>query len=201
MMILVGLPTLYPKLVETRTFTERMFHILTLDRLDEADSRDAILKPIQDAKSPVRFNDPAIQAIIAASGGYPYFIQFICREAYDAYLQKFDKGGGSVLITEIARKLDSDFFMGAVNRHRSATPVAVVIANLENCDAEFTVQEVARKTIELLKKPISKSQVNHMFASLGDAGLVYRNRHGKYSFAVPLLGDFIVRQKQQFEDQ
>ena len=27
-----------------------------------------------------------------------------------------------------------------------------------------------------------------------DAGLVYKNRHGRYSFAVPLFGQFILRQ-------
>jgi len=29
---------------------------------------------------------------------------------------------------------------------------------------------------------------------LAEAGLVYKNRHGKYSLAVPLLGQFIQRQ-------
>ena len=39
------------------------------------------------------------------------------------------------------------------------------------------------------------SHVNQMLATLTDAGLVYKNRHGKYSFAVPLLGGFIKRQQ------
>jgi hypothetical protein len=34
-----------------------------------------------------------------------------------------------------------------------------------------------------------------MLSSLADAGLVYKNRHGKYSLAVPLLGQFIQRQR------
>jgi hypothetical protein len=29
------------------------------------------------------------------------------------------------------------------------------------------------------------------------SGLVYKNRHGKYSFAVPLMGPFILRQLAQ----
>ena len=33
-----------------------------------------------------------------------------------------------------------------------------------------------------------------MLGNLSDAGLLYKNRHGKYSFAVPLLGQFILRQ-------
>jgi hypothetical protein len=36
-----------------------------------------------------------------------------------------------------------------------------------------------------------------MFATLAEAGLVYKNRHGKYSFAVPLLGQFIRRQESE----
>ena len=34
-----------------------------------------------------------------------------------------------------------------------------------------------------------------MLAKLAESGLVYKNRHGRYSFAVPLLGGFIKRQQ------
>ncbi len=88
MLVLVGLPTLFPKLVEARTFAERMFHVVFLKRLNEQDSRDAILKPIQDTKCPVKLNGESVKLITEVSGGYPYFIQFICREVYDAFLQK-----------------------------------------------------------------------------------------------------------------
>jgi hypothetical protein len=33
-----------------------------------------------------------------------------------------------------------------------------------------------------------------MLSALSLSGLVYKNRHGKYVFAVPLLGAFIRRQ-------
>jgi DNA-binding IclR family transcriptional regulator len=33
-----------------------------------------------------------------------------------------------------------------------------------------------------------------MPSTLAEVGLVYKNRHGKYSLAVPLLGEFIQRQ-------
>ncbi|MCX6942685.1 MAG: hypothetical protein NTX09_18490 [Verrucomicrobia bacterium] len=35
--------------------------------------------------------------------------------------------------------------------------------------------------------------MNQILAKLAESGLVYKNRHGRYSFAVPLLGDFIRR--------
>jgi hypothetical protein len=70
-----------------------------------------------------------------------------------------------------------------------------IISNLENCDAEFTVQEVVEHAAnKSLEKPFSGSHVNQMLASLAEAGLIYKNRHGRYSFAVPLLGEYIRRQ-------
>ena len=46
MLILTGLPTLFPKLVEARTYAERMFHVMFLKQLDESASREAIEKQI-----------------------------------------------------------------------------------------------------------------------------------------------------------
>jgi hypothetical protein len=68
-----------------------------------------------------------------------------------------------------------------------------VIAALPNCDREFAAQEVVEKSRAILKKPFTSSHVSQMFASLAETGLIYKNRHGKYSFAVPLLGQFIRR--------
>lgn len=198
MLLLTGLPTLFPKLVEARTYTERMFHTIFLDRLNEADSREAILKPIENSKCPVSFNKSSVDTITKISGGYPYFIQFICREVYDVFIQKITAGEKpTVPIEEIVRKLDADFFSGrwarATDRQRE---LLGIIASLESCDHEFTVQEIVERSKLDLTKPFSSSHVNQMLASLTDVGLVYKNRHGKYSFAVPLLDRFIRRQTQ-----
>ncbi len=205
MLVFAGLPTLFPKLVEARTFSKRMFRVVLLDRLHDQDSRDAIQKPIEDANCPVELSSHGVDSIVHASGGYPYFIQFICRETYDSYLQQLEAGTShpSVAIPNIIRKLDSDFFSGrwarTTDRQRQ---LLEVVSSLPNCDREFTLQEVAKRSKELLEKPFSTSQISQMFLALAEAGLVYKNRHGKYSFAVPMLGQFIVRQKAEsmFED-
>lgn len=197
MLVLTGLPTLFPKLVEARTFTERMFRVVTLERLNEKDSRDAIVKPTEDPQYPFKFNDLTVEKIYKTSGGYPYFIQFICREVFDAWIQKTTKGeAAAVNMSDILKKLDTNFFAGrwskATDRQRE---LLKVIAHLENCEQEFTVQEVVEKSRAILEKPFSPSHVNQMLLSLSAAGLVYKNRYGKYSFAVPLFGDFIKRQR------
>ena len=69
-----------------------------------------------------------------------------------------------------------------------------VVSMLPNADNEFTVQEVVNSSKESLTKPFTPSHVSQMLSSLADAGLVYKNRHGKHSLGVPLLAQFIQRQ-------
>lgn len=197
MLALTGLPTLFPKLVEARTFAERMFRVIVLDKLDDEASREAILKPIEDAKCPVKFTADSVKTIVAQSNGYPYFIQFICREVYDSFLQlqrPETQVPYSVPMEAITMKLDSDFFAGrwarATDRQRE---LLWVIASLGKPDEEFTVQEVV-KASRRLEKPFTSSRVNQTLAGLSEAGLIYKNRFGKYSFAVPLFDRFILRQ-------
>lgn len=197
MLALTGLPTLFPKLVEARTFAERMFRVIVLDKLDEEASREAILKPIEDAQCPVKFMGDSVEMIVRQSGGYPYFIQFICREVYDSFLQLQRQEAPvpySVPLDAITMKLDSDFFAGrwarATDRQRE---LLWAIATLGKPDEEFTVQEVVQASKQL-EKPFASSHVNQMLAGLSGAGLIYKNRFGKYSFAVPLFDRFILRQ-------
>ncbi len=203
MLILTGLPTLFPKLVEARTYAERMFRVVFLDKLNSEDSREAIIKPIENDECPVKLSEKSIDNIINLSGGYPYFIQFICKEVYDLIIQLDGRGEDlSIPVDGIVRKLDTDFFAGrwarATDRQRE---LLYVIATLENCDSEFTVQEIVEHSKKEIEKGFSNSHVNQMLVTLSNAGLVYKNRHGKYSFAVPLIGKYILRQKENNDVQ
>lgn len=195
MLVLTGLPTLFPKLVDARTFAERMFRVMTLAKLSEQESREAILTPIETAGCPVKLSPTSVDLICTESAGYPYFIQFICREVFDVFIQQ-DAGDQrlEVPMQAIQRKLDADFFAGrwskATDRQRQ---LLWAVANLRRPDEEFTIQELVTATERLLDKPFSSSHANQMLAGLGQQGLVYKNRFGKYSFAVPLFGRFVLR--------
>jgi hypothetical protein len=199
MLVLTGLPTLASKLVDARTYTERMFHVVFLKPLDEGARREAIVKPTLIPECRLRFSAPVVERISHMSGGYPYFIQFICKEVLDIWISKIQNGEiPSVPEAGIIHKLDSDFFehrwIKASDRQRE---LLQVIATLETAEAEFTVQEIVSSSKEGQIKGFSPSHVNQMLASLANAGLVYKNRHGKYSLAVPLLAQFILRQTTQ----
>ena len=194
LLVLAGLPTLFSKLVETRTFTERMFHVITLERLNREASEDAMLKPIEDAACPVQFTPESVELVYEVSKGYPYFIQYICRETFDVWTIDSD---ATVPVSDITRKLDADFFAGrwarATDRQRD---LLTVIAHLDNADTEFSVQDIVRAS-EAYDRPFSSSHANRMLVTLASAGLVYKNRWGRYSLAVPLLNEFILRQEEE----
>jgi hypothetical protein len=195
MLVLAGLPTLFPKLVDARTFAERMFRVLTLSRLGKDESEEAIVKPIEYAGCPVRLTEESVEIIVQESAGYPYFIQFICREVYDIFIrQHADDEEKSVPVEAIQHKLDADFFAGRwariTDRQRE---LLWVVAQLKRPDEEFTIQELTEAARELLVKAFSPSNANQMLSGLTERGMIYKNRFGKYSFAVPLLGRFITR--------
>jgi hypothetical protein len=198
LLVLTGLPTLFPKLVLARTFSERMFHIVFLKQLSPEDTRQAIQKPIASQDLPFSFTADSVETVYAITRGYPYFIQYVCRECFDVWVQNYSTGEPFATIprTEIVQKLDTDFFAGrwgrVTDRQRA---LLAVIASIDGVDdGEFTVQEVVEKSSEILQSPFSASHVNQMLGVLSDKGLVFKNRHGKYSFAVPLMSQFIRRQ-------
>ena len=196
MLVLTGLPMLFPKLVEARTYAERMFRVMKLDRLTLGESREAVRKPLEKEHCPVSMNAASVDMICQESGGYPFFIQFICRDVYDIFISQIraKRKPSNVPLEPIIKKLDTDFFAGrwakVTDRQRD---LLWVIASLSNPDGEFTVQETVEKAKKALKKPFSNSHVNQMLATLMAQGLVYQERRGTYLFAVPLMGPFILR--------
>ena len=196
MLVLTGLPTLVTKLNEARTFTERMFHTLVLDRLKDPDARDAIVRPIEIEKSTLRFSEQTIERIMSESKGYPFLIQYICKEVFDAWIGKMTVGlAPSVPVVEIMAKLDQDFFAPRWGRATDRQQTFMqVIATLSTSDDEFTIQEITAASRQLLARPIGASHANQMLGHLAEKGLIYRNRRGAYCFAVPLLAGFIRRQ-------
>lgn len=197
MLALTGLPTLFPKLVDARTYAERMFRVLFLDRLNDVEVRQAVEKPLEG--SDIAFSDGMVDVVVRASGGYPYFVQFICREVCDMLITHLSLGFGEPLNVRedaIINKLDTDFFAGrwanATDRQRE---LLYVISKLETCDGDFTVQEIVEQSKQMTEfKRFSSSHINQMLGTLSAAGLVYKTRFGKYAFAVPLMGGFVRRQ-------
>jgi hypothetical protein len=189
LLLLTGLPTLFPRLVESRTYAERMFDVQEIGRLSEKATKEAILVPMRDCGW--SFTPEALELITETADGYPYFIQFICREAFDAIAKAESK---SVPIDPIVRKLDSNFFSGRwdtlTDRQRD---LLYCISLIAQADQEFSIGEIVESSKNSSVKPFSANDVSQMLPRLIEKGLIYKNRLGKYSFAVPLFRRFIKR--------
>jgi hypothetical protein len=189
-LLLTGLPTLFSRLVESRTYAERMFTVQELGRLSDEDSRKAIEVPVRNSRW--KFTECGVQKIIDVTDGYPYFIQFICRETFDHL--KSNPDDTDIPIQSITRKLDSDFFAGRwehlTDRQRE---LLYCIAQLPVPDNEFAISDVVDKSAELDMKKFTPGDISQILPRLIEKGLLFKNRHGKYSFAVPLFSRFILR--------
>src|SRR6266404_1024079 len=201
MLLLTGLPTLFQKLVESRTYAERMFIVQDIGRLDQRACCEAIKKPLEN--NVITFTATSVVAIVEESKCYPYFIQYICREAYDYFKTFVDskppRQPPPLPIKTLIRKLDTDFFSGRWNRATDRQrEILLCIASLETAAGEFTVGEIVEQSkaiaAERALKPFKTGDVSQMLPKLIDAGLVYKNRYGKYSLSVPLFDAFILRQ-------
>lgn len=196
MLLLTGLPTLFPRLVESRTYAERMFTVQEISKLDKIACKEAIEKPL--TRNPIQFSPESVEAIVDVSNCYPYFIQFICREAYDFFKSHVDSNRQPppIPMRTLILKLDADFFAGRWSRVPDRQrELLLCIANLENADDEFTVNQISdvSRTVAGIK-PFKPGDVSTMMPKLINAGLIYKNRHGKYVLAVPLFDGFIKRQ-------
>lgn len=202
LLVLAGLPSLYPKLIERRGYAERMFKIVELKPLTPEETAKAISIPIDKEGCPVKFNESSVGLISEQSKGYPYFVQFICREAFDSFIIQISQGIGnpSVPLAEIIAKIDVEFFAPkwntATDRERD---LLSVVARLPHCHEEFTIKEVMDGQKAILEKPMSHSQISSMLAiNLSKKGLVFRTpRHGKYTLGIPMLASYINRQTQR----
>ena len=193
MLLLSGLPNTFSSLIDARTYAERMFKPINLDRLKDEDAKRAILKPLEDMEDcPVMFDDHVVEQIVEMSQGYPYFIQYICREVYDLISEGAKQ---DVPVEEIEVKLAQDFFFARWSRaSERQKELLSVIAQIPGCDDQFTFKEIVEVVAATSGSSFSESRISQLLKELIGVSLVFKSSHGKYSFEVPLFGRFIRRQ-------
>src|ERR687883_1581944 len=77
-----GLPHLPAVLSASKSYSERLFRYVRIDRLDRADADRAVVAPIDRENAAI--TPEALDALFETSGGYPYFVQAYGKAAWDA---------------------------------------------------------------------------------------------------------------------
>jgi hypothetical protein len=182
-----GLPHLPAVLSASKSYSERLFRYVRIDRLDREDADRAVLAPV--TREDAEIAPDALRLLFEASGGYPYFIQAYGKAAWDAApADPITADDVAVAAPEAEAELAVGFFG---SRYERATPaereyLRAMAELTEGRDEGAGSSDVA---IFLGRKPSSLSPARD---SLIKKGLVYSAERGRIAFTVPHFGRFLL---------
>ncbi|SMC95400.1 AAA ATPase domain-containing protein [Kibdelosporangium aridum] len=182
-----GLPHLPAVLSASKSYSERLFRYVRIDRLDKEDAHQAILAPVTREEADI--TSDALTALFEASGGYPYFIQAYGKAAWDAApSDPITEEDVKVAAPEAEAELAVGFFG---SRYERATPAEreYLRAMAELTEGRDEGTSTADIAVFLGRKPSSLSPARD---SLIKKGLVYSAERGRIAFTVPHFGRFLL---------
>src|SRR5665647_2205374 len=197
-----GLPHLPAVLSASKSYSERLFKYSRIDRLDRSSADLALQSPAKDEGA--EFHEDALDAMYAATGGYPYFIQAYGKVAWDSAPGSPITGDDiRVAAPEAEAELAVGFFG---SRYERATPgereylramadAAQIVAQahaaqdrqgpgLDDSESVTTASVAA----VLRRKPQSLSVARD---ALLKKGLIYSAERGRIAFTVPHFGRYL----------
>jgi DNA polymerase III delta prime subunit len=184
-----GLPHLPAVLSASKSYSERLFRYSRIDRLDRAAADAALALPAEDEGA--GFTSDALDAMYAATGGYPYFIQAYGKAVWDlAPASPMTAEDVSVAAPEAESELAVGFFGSRFERAtpgereylRAMADVAVELGD------ETDAVPTADVATHLARKPQSLSPARD---ALLKKGLIYSGERGRIAFTVPHFGRYL----------
>jgi len=195
-----GLPHLPAVLSASKSYSERLFRYQRIDRLPREAADRALAAPA--AEEDAAYDADALDAMYAATGGYPYFIQAYGKAVWDrAPRTPITAADVSVAAPEAESELAVGFFG---SRFERATPgerdylraMADAAVRLRQRLAEAGEEELdeiesvptSDVAAVLGKKPQSLSPARD---ALLKKGLIYASERGRIAFTVPHFGRYL----------
>jgi hypothetical protein len=182
-----GLPHLPVALAASKSYAERLFRYVVVDRLPREMADRALLVPASTEE--VAYAPEALDELYRLTDGYPYFVQAYGKVTWDAAVASpIQVSDVAEAAPEAERELAVGFFG---SRYERATPAerdymrTMAELGADNGDAAVTTAEVATT---LGRKPQSLSPARD---GLIKKGLVYSSERGTVAFTVPHFGKFL----------
>jgi hypothetical protein len=180
-----GLPQLLSLAGEAKSYAERLFDYPIVDRLDENAACQAIRKPAEALG--VAYEDAAVEAIVAETHGYPYFLQEWGKHAWDAASQSPITLANVKLASQLTiAALDESFFRVRLDR-TTLSEKRYLRAMAELGPGPHRSGDIATK---LNRKASSFGPIR---SSLISKGIVWSPIHGDTAFTVPLFHEYLLR--------
>ncbi|WP_370037747.1 ATP-binding protein [Nocardioides sp.] len=183
-----GLPHLPAVLSASKSYSERLFAYQRIDRLSRDAADRALAAPA--AEEDAEFTSEGLEAMYAATGGYPYFIQAYGKTVWDlAPRSPITADDVAVAAPEAERELAVGFFG---SRYERATPAERdylrAMADADSGEDQVGAVATADVAAVLGKKPQSLSPARD---ALLKKGLIYSGERGRIAFTVPHFGRYL----------
>jgi AAA ATPase domain len=180
-----GLPQLLGLAGRAKSYSERLFEFVEIDRLPATDARMALCVPAE--KEGVRFEDGAVAEVLAQTQGYPYFLQEWGKHCWEAAQASPITLADAQVATERAiADLDASFFRVRFDR-LTLQQKTYLRAMAELGPGPYRSGDVAERLGR------SVTAVAPTRAALIAKGMAYSPAHGDIAFTVPLFDGFMRR--------
>jgi len=180
-----GLPQMAKLAGDTKSYAERLFDYLEIDRLDAASARAALTEPAR--RESVSYHDEALEIILEATGRYPFFLQMWGSYAWQvAPASPITAEHARIATGRAVADLDRGLFKVRLERltERQQT-YARALAGLGPEPASST--EVADAL------GISVKQAAPIRDELIKKGMAYSPRRGRIAFTIPRFDEYLRR--------
>jgi hypothetical protein len=183
-----GLPHLPAVLSASKSYSERLFRYVRIDRLDREAADRALLAPA--GREDVAFEPAALDALYAAADGYPYFVQAYGKVTWDVAAASPITAADVAMAAPVAEAELAVGFFGS--RYDRATPAEreYMHAMAELGGPQGAAVATSEVAVSLGRKPASLSPARD---SLIKKGLVYSAERGQIAFTVPHFGRYLLR--------
>ncbi|RBY76666.1 ATP-binding protein [Blastococcus sp. TF02-09] len=183
-----GLPHLPAVLSASKSYSERLFRYLRIDRLERDAADRALIAPAE--REGVEFAPGALDALYEAADGYPYFVQAYGKVTWDVAASSPITADDVAMAAPVAETELAVGFFGS--RYDRATPAEreYMRAMAELGGPQGAAVATSEVAVSLGRKPASLSPARD---SLIKKGLVYSAERGQIAFTVPHFGRYLLR--------
>ncbi len=181
-----GLPSLPGLAGEARSYAERLFTYLDVGPLAGDEARTALVAPVESEGA--RWHRDAVAQVVAATDGYPYFLQEFGKQAWNLAegpeITVDDAANAQALAVDL---LDQGFFRARIDRATNAERDYLKAMATLGGPGSYKSGDISRKLGR------STAQTAVIRDSLIKRGLCYAPRYGELAFTVPMFDAFIRR--------
>jgi hypothetical protein len=184
-MVAAGLPQLLGQTGRAKSYAERLFAFIPIDRLPDSAARAALIVPAESEGA--EFEELAVAEILRQTRGYPYFLQEWGKHSWNiAESSPIEAADARHATVQALAELDASFFRVRFDR-LTPTEKRYMRAMAELGPGPHRSGDVADV---LGRKVTSVAPVRNALIA---KGMLYSPAHGDTAFTVPLFDGFMKR--------